>query len=133
MIVTLYSIPALVASSSGSDDSYENNTSDQPPIQVAANVLTINDSIQLEILRILKELSGTIKKNQGNNHNEGQGYHRKTPKEGSKLRTNISKYYWTHRACAYSSADCPVRLRAKEHKTKASFQDKMNGSLARCE
>ena len=95
--------------------------------------MTTNDSIQLEILHILKELSRTIKKNQGNNHNEGQGYRRKTPKESSKLRTNISKYCWTHGACAHSSADYPIRLRAKGHKTEASFQDKMNGSLARCE
>ena len=71
MIAILHSILALAASSSGSDDFYENNVSDQPPIQAAANVSTTNDSIQLEMLRILKELSGTIKKNQGNNHNEG--------------------------------------------------------------
>ena len=63
MIAMLHSIPVLVASSSGSNDSYENNASDQPPIQVAANVLTTNNSIQLEMLHILKELSGTIKKN----------------------------------------------------------------------
>ena len=85
------------------------------------------------MLRILKELSGTIKKNQGNDHNEGQGYRCKTIKEGSKLRTNISKYCWTHGAYAHSSIDCPIRLRAKGHKTEASFQDKMNGSLARYE
>ena len=63
MIAMLHSIPVLVASSSGSDDSYENNASDQPPIQTAANVSTTNDSIQLEMLCILKELSETIKKN----------------------------------------------------------------------
>ena len=85
------------------------------------------------MLRILKELSRTIKKNQGNNHNEGQGYRHKTPNEGGKLRTNISKYCWTHGACTFSSADCPIRLRAKGYKTQASFQDKMNSSLARCE
>ena len=85
------------------------------------------------MLYILKELSRTIKKNQGNNHNEEQGYYCKTPNKGGKLRTNISKYCQTHGAYAHLSADCPIRLRAKGHKTKASFQDKMNGSLARCE
>jgi len=32
IIAILHSIPVLAASSSGSDDSYENNASDQPPI-----------------------------------------------------------------------------------------------------
>ena len=56
---------------------------------------------------------------------------RKTPKEGGKFCKNISKYCWTHEACAHSSSDCPDR--AKGHKTTATFQDKMDGSLARCE
>ena len=32
MVAMLYSIPVLAASSSGSDDSYDNNASDQPLI-----------------------------------------------------------------------------------------------------
>ena len=95
-----------------------------------------SDSIQLEMLRLLKELSNVIKASRAvpNQDRSGQGSQRETrkiPKEGSKMRKNISKYYWTHGAYAHSSSHCPNQ--AKGHKIEATFQDKMNRSLARCE
>ena len=95
-----------------------------------------SDRIQLEMQHLLKELSNDIKASRvvPNQDCSGQGAQRetcKTPKEGCKMRKNILKYYWTHGACAHSGSQCPNQ--AKGYKIEATFQDKMNGSLARCE
>ena len=45
-------------------------------------------------------------------------------------RRNISKYCWTHGACAHSSSDC--RDRADGHVETASFANKNNGSTRDC-
>ena len=88
------------------------------------------------MLHLLKELSNDIKASRAvpNQDRSGQGSRRetrKTPKEGGKMRKNISKYCWTHSGCSHSGSHCPNQ--AKGHKIEATFQDKMNGSLARCE
>ena len=135
MLAILQTIPALAQSSTDSEDTSEDHQSDYHPTQVAASLTSSSDSIQLEMLRLLKELAMDIKyncsvPNDDRKTKESQRETRKTPKEGGKFRKNISKYCWTHRACVYSSSDCPDR--AKGHKTTATFQDKMDGSLARC-
>lgn len=75
MLAMLQSAPSLTASSEGSDDSDEYGVPNQPLNQAAANVLTTNDSVQLEMLCILKELSTDLKKNQNNDRDDRQRYH----------------------------------------------------------
>ena len=136
MLAMLQAIPSLTSSSTDSDDSQENELTPQYVSNVAANVASSGDNVQLEILRILKELSVDIKSSRPVPYQDrgGQDFRRqtrKTPNEGGKMRKNISQYCWTHGACAHSSDSCPNKV--KGHKSEATFQDKMNGSLARCE
>lgn len=88
------------------------------------------------MLRLLKELAMDVKQNRSvpNDDRKTTEYQRdprKTRKEGGKYLKNIAKYCWTHGACAQSSSDYPGP--AKGHEKTATFQNKMDGSLARCE
>ena len=136
MLAMLQAIPSS-QSSSGSDDTQEDEHLEQlPPVQHAANISSTNDRMQLEMLRLLKELSADIRVTRDSTKQDRDGQAnqrvaRKTPKDGGKLRTNISKYCWTHGACAHSSNACPNTARG--HQNDATFQDKKGGSLARCE
>ena len=136
MLAMMQNMPGLSQSSADSEDTVEDETPHHHSIQRAANVTSSSDTIQLEMLRLLKELAMDMKQNRSapTDDRKSKGTNReprKTPKEGGKFRKNISKYCWTHGACAHSSSDCPEP--AKGHKATASFQNKMDGSLARCE
>ena len=136
MLAILQNIPGLSQASTESEDTVEDETPHHHSIQRAANLASSSDSIQLEMLRLLKELAMDMKHNRSvpTHDRKSKGTNRdprKTPKEGGKFRKNISKYCWTHGACAHSSSECPEP--AKGHKVTASFQNKMDGSLARCE
>ena len=94
----LQAIPSLAKLSSNSDNTPEEEELHHHPSQVAANMTSTSDMIQLEMLRLLKELSNDIKVSRAvpNQDRSGQGSRhetRKTPKEGGKIRKNISKYY----------------------------------------
>ena len=63
------------------------------------------------MMRILQQLSMDFTNNRAlpSQDKSAQGAWRethKTPKEGGRLRKNISKYCWTHGACSHSSAEC---------------------------
>ena len=45
-------------------------------------------------------------------------------------RTNISRYCWTHGACAHDSKNC--RNKADGHRNNATFQNKLGGSTRFC-
>jgi hypothetical protein len=45
-------------------------------------------------------------------------------------RTNISKYCWSHGACAHDSSDC--NSKREGHKDGATFENKQGGSTAYC-
>ena len=66
-----------------------------------------------------------------NNNNRNNKSARKTPDSGGRRRTNISKYCWSHGACAHDSPNCPNK--APGHQNSATFANKMDGSCARCE
>ena len=61
MLAMLQAIPSLAKSSSDSDDTPEEEELDYYLSQVAANIMSTSDRIQLEMLRLLKELSNNIK------------------------------------------------------------------------
>ena len=136
MLAMLQAIPSL-QSSSESDDTQEDEHLEQlPPVQHAANISSTNDRMQIEMLRLLKELSADIRATRDSTKRDRNGQvnqrvAQKTPNDGGKLRTNISKYCWTHGACRHSSNTC--RNKARGHQDHATFQDKKGGSLARCE
>ena len=118
-------------------------TSDQENIPLnyaVACTTTQSDNTQLEILCALQELHrdlNNIKSSSSNTSNQQttgsstRKYARKTPDAGGRLRKNISKYCWTHRACAHTSKDCPDK--ADKYQNIATFENKMKGSKARYE
>ena len=133
MLAMIQAIPSLQSSSASKDSQEEKQL---PAVQHAANISSTNDRMQLEMLHLLKELAADIKLNwdSTNQDRNGKGNQRaakKTPKDGGKLRANISKCCWTHGSCAHSSSTCPNKARG--HQNDAAFQDKKDGSMARCE
>ena len=64
-----------------------------------------------------------ITKQNKNNPNGGGG-------SGYRKRKNITKYCWSHGACAHSSADC--NNKKSGHKDEATFANKMEGSTRFC-
>ena len=69
------------------------------------------------------------KRNERNNSKTGSAGDKKYY-DGPRYRYDVSKYCWTHGACAHSGSECSNP--AEGHKKKASFKDKMGGSLAFC-
>ena len=136
MLAMLQAIPSL-QSSSGSDDTQEDEHLEQlPPVQHAANISSTNYRMQIEMLRLLKELSADIRATRDSTKRDRNGQvnqrvAQKTPNDGGKLHANISKYCWMHGACQHSSNTC--RNKARGHQDHATFQDKKGGSLACCE
>jgi len=61
MLAMLQAIPSLAKSSSDSDTTPEEEELHHHLSQVAANMTSTSDRIQLEMLRLLKELSNDIK------------------------------------------------------------------------
>ena len=114
--------PATSESSSESDQS---STSD---IHHTANFTA--DQTQLEILKLLKELSVNIKSNRPTPRPYNR-YVKKTPDDQvTPPRNDLSKYCWTHGKGNHSSTEC--RRRAQGHKDSATLQDKKGGSKAYC-
>jgi len=133
MMAMLQSIPGLTESSSDADSS-----SQEPTEYEVANVSQQNNQVQLEILRLLKEIRTDLQKKpsrRGATPASPQTrtcpkMERKCPDNGGKLRRNITKYCWTHGAGGHTGQECPNR--APGHKETATFQNKMDGSKARC-
>ena len=99
-----------------------------------------SDNTQLKILHVLQELCrdlSNIKTNSLNTQNQQETSHsirkymRKSPGTGGCFRKNITKYCWTHGACAHAIEDCPDK--AKGHQKMATFKNKMKRSKTRCE
>ena len=61
MLAMLQAIPSLTNSSTDSDDSQEDEMAPQHASNVVANMASTGDNVQLEMLRLLKELSADVK------------------------------------------------------------------------
>ena len=123
------SILSLAATSSSSN-------SDETPPAYAANSISSN-IVQLEILKLLKELRADIK---SSNHqpkpdlkpslNLRRGPNLKTPDYVTKKRWRVHHYCWTHGRCGHASDKC--NSKAEGYKDEATFNNKIRGSKAHC-
>ena len=122
LLSLLQNIPSLASASSDSTHSDENT-----PQEYQANATSTN-TVQLEILKLLKELSTDIKQTKAVPR---QHQSQKTPdNKNSPLHADTSKYCWTHGAGNHSSSEC--KRRAQGHKHEAVFTNKLGGSKAYC-
>ena len=119
LLSVIQSIPGLVAASSSSD------SEDSPPQHIANSIST--DNVQLEILKLLKELKTDIKRGNGQPKRKPKpGPYLKTPDDATKKRWYTNRYCWTYGGCSHTSNKC--NSKAKEHKDEAIFDNKMGGS-----
>jgi len=123
MYAVLQQIPGLTDTSSSSEDSYE-----EP--QEAVNSLTAS-SIQLEILKLLRDIKSDLKTEKEDKQPTRPRRNRKTPDNQTRpARSLVSKYCWTHGACDHEGKEC--NRRAPGHKVEATKENKMGGSKAYC-
>jgi len=123
LLALLQNIPGLSSASTDSTSSEE-----ESPQQHQANATSTN-TVQLEILKLLKELSKDIKQTKA--AVPKRRVPRKTPdNKHSPPRQDISKYCWTHGAGNHTSKEC--NRRAPGHKAEATLSNKMGGSTAYC-
>ena len=116
VLAMLQSIPDLTSSSSGSTSEEEKPSTHQ------ANALV--DQTQLEILRLLKEISQDLKKSK-RGPPRGQKVGVKTPDDYTGRRSNLNFYYWTHGAGMHDGKYC--HSRAPGHKEEATKDNRMGG------
>jgi len=123
VLAMLQSIPALTPASSSS--SVESPIYDQQ-----ANALV--DKTQLEILKLLKELTVELKQVKSSiPSSANQPTASTTGREPRRYkRTNVSKYCWSHGACAHDGKSCNQKRQG--HKDEATFTNRMGGSSAYC-
>jgi len=128
MISIVQFIPGLVESSSQSEDSQEDQAQ-----HVASNAS--QDNTELQILRLFQEIQRSFTKPNTDAQNDrcNRKQRVKTPDDGGFLRTNITKYCWTHGACGHHCTDCSDRLQALGHKKDATFDNKKGGNKAICQ
>ena len=98
------------------------------PATHQANAIT-TDPIQMEMLKLLKELSQSICNNvSAKKPTKKKG--RKTPDDATFPRRKTDKYCWTHGASAHTSGKCEDK--APGHQDAATFANRMGGSNAYC-
>ena len=100
---------------------------------------TVSDKIQLEILKLLKDIQQDMTNNkqqntsgnqlQGNSDGRHQGGNGRRKKR--KKRHDTSKYCWSCGAGNHLSLNC--RFKKDGHKDNATFNNKMNGSTYYCQ
>ena len=100
---------------------------------------TVSDKIQLEILKLLKDIQQDMTNNkqqntsgnqlQGNSDGRHQGGNGRRKKR--KKRLDTSKYCWSCGAWNHLSINC--RFKKDGHKDNATFNNKMNGSTYYCQ
>ena len=95
---------------------------------------TIQDSAQVEMLRILRDISHNMNNNNNSQNGQAGGSRRrprKTPDNANFHRRITNKYCWTHGGCAHNSAACIQK--ANGHQDNAKFSNCMGGSNAFCQ
>ena len=99
---------------------------------------TIQDNVQVEMLRILQDISQNMNNNNNSNNTSpnGQGgggrrCARKTPDNANFHRRITNKYCWTYGGCAHNSGACTRK--ASGHQDNATFANRMGGSNAFCQ
>ena len=98
----------------------------------------MQDSIQLEMLSLLREISrdrqGGLDDRNGSGgrreRNGGRSRIRKPPDNASFIRRQADLYCWTHGGCNNVSGDCSRK--ANRHKDAVTKADRMGGSNEFC-
>ena len=122
LLSVMQSIPGLAETSSSSDS--------ETSLSHTANY-TSSDTVQLEILKLLKELRADIKRESKQSKRDPKpGSNPKTPDDATKKRWHTNKYCWTHGGCGHTSDKCNTK--AEGHQDEATFERKMGGSKAYC-
>ena len=111
---------------------------DAPPPEPTMNA-AVQDSLQLEMLRLLREISRHHQGGSGNrNSSDGRGERsggrsriRKTPDNASSVQRQTDLYCWTHSRCNHVSNNC--LRKANGHKDAATKANCMGGSNVFCE
>ena len=108
----------------------ENET---PVYEHQANAAKSEESVQLEMLKLIKDLQLEVRnmKSNSNYNNGNKKEHNNNNNNGSnrrKRKRNNTKYCWTHGACAHDSKDCNPTTKANGHKDDATLANKMGGS-----
>lgn len=100
--------------------------------------MSINDTVALELMKMLKEI-----RNDRKHFKKQNSTNKRRPSEGpnttsdnnrrkkKKCRTNIAKYCWSCGAWNHHSKDC--RFKNDGHKDNATFDNKMNGRTYHCQ
>jgi hypothetical protein len=136
------------------NDSYNQRPLQQPtqtPIQSnSTETDTMNattNTVNTEMLRLIQQMQEQMTKLSTNYHNngyQGRGYggrgnggRGRGNRNGGRgngndhrYRRNVSKYCWTHGACAHTSANCASK--AEGHCNEATFANKMGGNTRYC-
>ena len=100
-----------------------------PSVQHANS--TTQDSIQLEMLKILQQLQQQLSMSSPPNSNSTNCRRsKKTPDDATFFRRVTNKYCWTHGGCGHESKEC--RAKANGHKDDATFENRQPGSNAFC-
>ena len=99
---------------------------------------TVSDKIQLEILKLLKDIQQDMNGNRQSNSGNQQQAHLNARQQGGKggrkkrkKRLDTSKYCWSCGAWNHLGINC--RFKKDGHKDDATFNNKMNGSTYYCQ
>lgn len=88
--------------------------------------ITMADKVQLEILKLLKDIKSDMLKCTPATEDDGT----KNPGGQKRRRRDIQFYYWTHGGGNHKSKDC--HNKKDGHQDDATFQNKMGGSTLYC-
>jgi hypothetical protein len=95
------------------------------PTPVANATMSNGDTVQLQMLEIIKSLQNDVKALKAKPTNNST-----TSNKTMRKRTNISKYCWSHGACTHSSTEC--NRKKPGHQDNATFSNKLGGSTYYC-
>ena len=98
----------------------------------AANHTATNDPVQIAMLSTLATIASQLSQTgSGNDRTNSQRSQRNNERNGERRqRRDISKYCYTHGACAHTGTDC--RAKTTGHQDAATFANKMGGSTLYC-
>ena len=109
-------------------------TDNAPQLEPAVNA-AVQDSIQLEMPRLLREISRDRQGGSGNHNGSGRRGEKiggrscihKTPDNVSFFRRQTNLYCWTHGGCDHVSGDCSCKANGyKDAATKANCMGDSN-------
>ena len=104
----------------------------ETPAPAANHTAATNDPVQIAMLSTLATIASQLSSNgSGNDRTNSQRPRRNNDSTGERRqRRDITKYCYTHGACAHTGTDC--RAKTTGHQDAATFANKMGGSTLYC-